>query len=446
MNIDVSDPSFCPLGVGPYPWYLFEYLRHRSGLPDEMLLALKFELDMKVSYYGDHFLHPRENPPWRVHPLKELGAFVLRSVRAMRNRFRIDPRPKILCNAYFSAGQELEKIGYRVCPPPWETCDDPGFFPTAFRLRHILRSWSILDLASSRFVPYFRQLQKGLSNYIKAHDIRALIVPSDNCFFEIACIQVLSPLRRPSFIFIHGLPGRYNLVDDSFADYIVVWGERIRQHYIEAGVSSDRVIVSGHPSYQSLPSGIGERWGLEDVLVLTKSMNGAPLRLESNLSDRGNLLTYVLMVQGVLGRLGVRRFRLRLHPSENPDWYRYELGGNPIEIDQASLADSLKRSSLVIGPTSTVFVESLIQGVQYLVFEPNTFGFDIMNNRMCPPFNGVDRRIPVAYEESELEANLRGKCRVDPQVLSDYIRTPFNLRCVQERIEGHSQRKKRGSL
>ena len=427
----VSEPS----GVGPFPWNYFAGFRKDANLPGEMLDALKFECDMKMSYYGSHFRAPYDTHHGWIGHSKSQAAFILRSLRAILRRPPPDARSLILSNAYFSTGLELEKLGYRVQPVPWEVCDDPSFLPTAVRIRHALRYRTILELCSTAFVPVYRKAREALRTYLDRHDVRAVVMPSDTGFFESLATQAMRERGCPSFIFLHGLPGRYNRIDDGATDHILVWGERIRRHYLDAGVAPERVLVTGHPAYQVLPENIGRRWGFEDVLVLSKAMNGAQNRRETLLTDRGNLLTYVLGIQRVLGRLGIGRFRVRLHPSENPDWYRRELRSTPIEIDGLPLSESLQRSSLVIGPTSTVFLETLINGGQYLIFEPAWCGFDMMNNRMVPPFDGSDPRVPVASDEAALEAALRQGRRIDADILHEYIRTPFDFGVVRDRIE-----------
>ena len=52
----------------------------------------------------------------------------------------------------------------------------------------------------------------------------------------------------------------------------------------------------------------------------------------------------------------------------------------------------------------------------------------------CSPFDGSDSRIPVAKKEDELEHLLMHKIKVNPSFFSDYIKTPFDLSCIQNII------------
>ena len=134
----------------------------------------------------------------------------------------------------------------------------------------------------------------------------------------------------------------------------------------------------------------------------------------------------------------VRRVRLRMHPSESCGWYRRFIDEKFFEPDRADLASSLAASSLVVGPTSTVFLESLLAGVNYLVYEPALKGLDVVNYPLVPPFDGTEPGIPAAYTDEELGRMLDARSGVDPSVLGGYIKTPFDLSAVADIVPRHA--------
>ena len=152
------------------------------------------------------------------------------------------------------------------------------------------------------------------------------------------------------------------------------------------------------------------------------------------LSDRGNCILYLGMVKKILKLNGINKARLRIHPSENPKWYIENIGCDFYELDSTNLSDSLLNSSLVIGPTSTVFLESIYNGVNYLVFEPTINDLDLINYHIVSPFDGSDKKIPVAKNENELDIILKEKVKVDSSCFSDYISTPFDLGFINKLI------------
>jgi hypothetical protein len=95
----------------------------------------------------------------------------------------------------------------------------------------------------------------------------------------------------------------------------------------------------------------------------------------------------------------------------------------------------LGAASLVIGPTSTVFVEAIYHGVNYLFYEPQENKIDIMENPLVPPFDGSDAKLPTATNEEELSAMIKNKTMMDKTIFNDYIKTPFDIDFVKDIIE-----------
>src|ERR1019366_4315214 len=100
-----------------------------------------------------------------------------------------------------------------------------------------------------------------------------------------------------------------------------------------------------------------------------------------------------------------------------------------------SLKESIEKSTLVIGPTSTVFLECLYYGVNYLVYEPAIGNMDLVNFKLVPPFDGTELNVPVAKNEKELEYILNNKEKVNTSFFSEYIKTPFDLSFINNIIK-----------
>ena len=134
-------------------------------------------------------------------------------------------------------------------------------------------------------------------------------------------------------------------------------------------------------------------------------------------------------LQGVLRSLGISRARLRPHPAESPLWYQEFIDNNFWSIDTEPLPESLQKSSLLIGPMSTVFIEAICNGVNYVIFEANDEYYNpagYLNLQPQCPFDGSDPRIPVARTETELVNIMNSRCAVEPSCLGDYIRPKFD--------------------
>ena len=139
---------------------------------------------------------------------------------------------------------------------------------------------------------------------------------------------------------------------------------------------------------------------------------------------------YLLMVRKILQSIGIESVRLRLHPSENLKWYRRTYGTSFFKFDKDPLQISLAKSTLVIGPTTTVFIEAIHSGVNFLVFEPSIYIIPVVD-----PFDGSNPKVPVARNEDDLLRILLDKICVDPSVLTEYIDQNFNFGKVLSKIK-----------
>ena len=415
-------------------FYLFDYLKNSLDVDPTTLHYLKYELDKKIYYFGEHFRNPVEGGPWLTRRMRvALKSCLARAVCMMRrNHQPIDG--SILSNAYFSFNRELERLGFAVHCPAWSIRNLDNIYPdkdlarAAFRIERQLTKRDYRKLIEKPFIEEVRRFKELLASSISRKRIRALCVPNDLSFFHRVSIDVFKEAHLPTFLFLHGVPGRYSAIDDNRTDYLVVWGSRIRDLYVTAGVKPEKILVSGHPLYKEFRE-TGLQFDFDDVLVLDKScQEGAPSMSDRVvLADRGNSVIYLMMLQRVLSKFGVRSVRLRVHPVANGKWYHKFVDRSFFVLDRLPLHESLARATLVIGPTSSVLLEAMYYGKNYLLFEPQKEGKDLANLTVVPPFDGSDERVPLARDEKELEHLLKNKIRIDCSMWHDYIQTPFSI-------------------
>jgi len=302
------------------------------------------------------------------------------------------------------------------------------------KIKNKLRNSNFNELLQKDFLVEIDQFEEKLSLLFQKRKIKSLFVPNDVSFFENISIHLCKQIGIPSFIFLHGLPGRYNNIDENRSDYLIVWGKRIKENYIKAGLSPDKIFISGHPYYKQIHLD-PLKFSFENILVLTKSLNGAQHSDGVILGDRSNLLLYLFSIERILKRFGVNSVRFRPHPSENENWYLKFINKDFYVFDKGNLQQSILNSTLIIGPTSTVFLESLYCGVNYVVYEPALNNIDLINCPLVPPFDGNDSKVPVSKDEAEFEYILKSKSGVNPSCISDYITTPFDLSFVKDLIK-----------
>lgn len=412
-------------------FYLPRWLKEEGGLDPELADLLKYELDKRIYYYGGQFAAPQERG-YLEGKYRGLKALARGAAARLKPAGRGAARAAglVSSNAYFNLNAELAAAGFAAEGAPWtlgraQLADD-ALYARMGRLKKAFELAGFAGLVGPAFLDEVRAFRAELKEFYRRRGYTALVVPFDMPFFERCAIAAFKELGRPSFVALHGLPGRYNAEDDNRADYLLVWGERVKELYVKAGVRPEKIFVTGRPGLAAQPPR-GPRFSTEDVLVLSKSMNGTQHSGGVVLTDRGNLPLYLLSLRKGLEAAGVRRARLRLHPSESAAWYRGFLGGDFYSFDTAPLAESLARATLVAGPTSTVFLDALLAGVGYLVYEPAAGGLDLTNYPLVPPFDGSEPGVPRAGTPEELAAFVAAKKAARPEALEPYLKTPFDL-------------------
>jgi len=417
-----------------------DFLKDNQILDNKKYDSLRFELDTHLHYYGNHFKYPFENSFSKKSNLLWSNLRYLYSLyKIFKNKAQGSLKEIILSNSYFTVNNELKNLGYDVFCPSWQMTQDRNvlssyeLFTRGENIKSKFKTLAFNQLISNDFIEELNHFEEILNLFFRDKIIKALFVPNDVSFFENLAIHSCKQIGVPSFIFLHGLPGRYNPIDENRSDYLIVWGEKIKENYIKAGINPDKIFISGHPYYKKIQSNTLKN-DFDNILVITKSLNGANHSDGIILGDRANLLLYLYSVEKILKRIGVKSVRFRPHPSENGDWYLKFINTNFYKLDKGTLNQSIQNSSMVIGPTSTVFLESLYYGKNYVIYEPSNNNIDLINNRLVPPFDGTDSKIPVAKNEDELEYILKHKIIVELSCFSDYIKTPFDLSFVKKLI------------
>jgi hypothetical protein len=402
---------------------------------------LKEQIDQRFYYYGAHFVNPFDKKVAFAFKsiIKTTGKDFFIKIMSFRKRKN---KPTILSTAYFNVDKHfINNYDINVSRPPWKynqsntNLFDYQLFKKSEKLNHSLRKENLSYLISDEFINEIKIYSDQVKSHILSNNIVALFVSNDIGFFEKLYISIFKELNLPSFVFVHGLQFWLNEWDFARADYLVVWGKLSKTDFVNMGFDSKRVLISGHPNYKKLRI-VELRFDLNDILVLGNSVNGTNPSYEYTLTDRSNCIYYLFLVQDCLKELGVTKARFRPHPSENIEWYKNNIDLTFFEIDYYDLNTSLNAAKLVIGPTSTVFFDALVRGVNYVVFTPpNQFGFGLNGYRTPSMYNGNNEKVPVAKSHAELREILLSKKLIDVTILNDICDEKFDLEDVYSKIK-----------
>jgi hypothetical protein len=409
---------------------------------------IQCELDSRVNFFGNHFLNPKEGSEKESTYYILLFEFLIFWYNRLKCLVNKPSGEIVLSSAYHGFEVKLIEIGLASFNFPWVQSRLPSIlsfkeFLIFSRFKKKLQSLNFNEFLLPQTKSEILYLSGILRRIYIKNNIVAMFFSNDTGFFERLSINIAKELNIPTFIVTHGAAPRYcNLVNDNRADYLLTFGNIMKDNFVKSGFNSNKIFVFGHPIYSGLNID-SLRFGFENILVLSKPLPGQPLEssyifrdLENDrtrLSDRGNSLLYLIFIEKVLVSLNIPRVKLRLHPSENPNWYKKFINTSFFEIDNLPLDESLKAASLLIGPTTSVFVDALFHGVNFVIFEPvYENGTDILNHPVGHPFDGSDSRIPVSKTEAELIKILQNKSKVDLSVLNDFVSKDFNLSYIQK--------------
>ena len=89
----------------------------------------------------------------------------------------------------------------------------------------------------------------------------------------------------------------------------------------------------------------------------------------------------------------------------------------------------------MIGATSSVFIDAISNGVNYLIYEPkDSSNSSLTRGKLVSPFNGDNSQIKVATDEIQLENLIRDHYSVNPSAVKSYIQ-PLDLSILRTIIK-----------
>lgn len=425
--------------------YLIKYLvdNATTELSKKYIDFFKVELDWHIynseahiskTYHRDRAISIKE----RLLSFYQYSNALLLSQNSQHSKYT-----KVLSTIHLPIKNTLADLGFVSYSPIWFPVGKQNIFGDLKTLRwHLdiqnrIRNADFHSFLESKFHTDLETFQEYLLKVYQKQDFSALFLNTDQYFYSKYAIDIFKKMDRPSMVFTHGLPGIYTLEVDNRADYLMVWSEKIKQNYINAGFNSSKIKVVGNPKYKNVPLTKDLRSDLSDVLIIpVSSVAWHQHEYDTTVvNDKSMVVLYLYKVQSVLKKLGIKTARYRPHPSINSDWVHAFLDQNFYVSDTEPLTDSLNHTSLVIGANSTVLLESLIQGVNYIAFDPKEEnGVNMSGFKSVPPFDGSEEKLMMCYDEAELEKMLRCNAMTDYSLVHEFIQD-FDATVLKELIK-----------
>jgi len=408
---------------------LFEYFRKSGDVREKYSDSLRLSINNRVYQYGPYTSDSYAGRSL-LASIKYFGYLLRESIRSEVAR---KYRDQIVSSAYKGIAEEFQKLGYATVAPPWLSFGfdfDPRLRRATRFVKKTIEQADFSIIFSDDFYKEIEVLEKMLKEYYL--EKRALVVPYDTPFFENLSIKIFRELSKPIFVFLHGMPAAYNTTDNNRADYLLVWGEAIKKNFVTAGIPADKIFVSGHPILSARRKPFPKR-SMNRILVISKPVpSGASFSDSIIIGDPGNSIIYLYEVEAALKDCGVKKAVLRIHPSENPVWYTKYIDMSFYSIDNSDLNTSLELATLVVGPSSSVFIDSLCAGRRYVIYEPMTQGKDGNGIKVFPPFDGAIPEFPTGGTVESLAELIRNGPNPDVDAIDDFIKKPFDLHFVRD--------------
>jgi hypothetical protein len=409
---------------------LLDYLiEHSDTYTSNYIELMRTVLGTKIHHYGENFINPDENRKKKVNNvIRSYAEFLATKLFGKTEK----NKRKILSSTDSIWNKHINDLGFDVQSPPWNLRRDfkmecsCELYLLVKKIKFHFENSPFNYLISNTFLALLDKYCILFKDFCISNSYEALIVSQYNGFFERVAINIFKELDKPTIYWHHGgIPSLYDCSFDNRTDYIILFGQKQVDAYIKMGYNSSIILASGHPIYNIQPKYL--KFELDKILVLNKNPSGCDPLEKTHLENRGNSIMYLYSVQKVLQFFGVKQVTLRIHPSGNYNWYKKHIDNLFFKEDKLNLVQSLKKATLVIGPTSTTLIDALYHCVNYVVYEPTINNLTVMGRPVTPPLDGLDKRIPIARSEDELTKIIQEKKYISTDVYGEFVKTPMDI-------------------
>lgn len=425
--------------------YLIGYLKDISNdeLTKKYIDFFKFELDWFIYNYGEHVSKTHIRKP--ILPIRRKIIFEIQKTISLLSNLKISKNTiNILSGVNFAKDVSFDGYNFNFYSSIFQPIGKSQIIGNKESLLIIKDIQKALDYDGQFTDIYNRKLfermednQKIIIEQFKKLNLQALFLAHDQYYSSKYLIDIFKKIDKPSFVFSHGLPAIYSPEVDNKTDYLMVWGEKIRKNYIKAGFDESKIKVVGNTKYNNISISNNLRNSFDDILIMpTSSIVSHQYDWDETptLIDRSMIILYLYQIKSVLEKFGVKKVRVRPHPSIKKEWVYGFLNKDFFEMDTIPFNESLRKSSLVIGATSTSFLEALASGVNYIIYEPLDEDKKGINRTLIvPPFDGSEPNLEIAKTADELEYLLKNKYISNEWDFNGYIQ-PLNLSVLKELI------------
>ncbi len=260
-----------------------------------------------------------------------------------------------------------------------------------------------LDDLLMRYYSYKQQLKKlNLDYLITKHDY-------DEDWQLI--VRVAQQLGIKTFVITHGITVTKELLVNQIAEFIVVYGEGMKENFVNDNVDSNRIVIIGNPFFDDyfkikVNNHKNKQNSYNRILILQH-----PSAIPRINSKENSDLKYIQILKKFLKSVECKEIIFKIHPGlQRKEYFEYLL--NELQLDweivkNRDIKDLIKNSDIVIGPASTAAMEALILGKDYYYVNLEPMNY-------LPPFDG--EFLPMYRNLQDLKKNFN-KVEIDKKFI-----------------------------
>ena len=287
-----------------------------------------------------------------------------------------------------------------------------NFNPNNFQVYTVFSSlcWSVATVLRAEYM-----LEKARPRLVLAEEDRKENVG--------IIIQVARKMGIPSATLVHGLRGgdsfQSSMWTPLIADHLIVWGEWMRQDFIQLGIPEDQILVGGYPRLQpiiqkdrkkdrELIDAQGGSRGMRVVVMLSNSLTEEKPAVDMFMDAQNHAPDCYFMV--------------RPHPVENLSWYAAHLTDGLQRVQDPhhwTILQSLAAADIVVGTFSTSCIDAILVGKPVILIHDSTVDY-----RDVPMLQeAVDRGVmSVADNAKQLARLIQEELKENKEISQSFAR------------------------